>query len=135
MAEEEKALVKLAEAPQVALEAKRFEWEQLKAQANIVLKSGLAPDALDSADAILAVMLSGREVDVSPMLALREMYIVHGRVTMSAQLMQALVMRSGMGRIEIVESTKERALVRGTRTDIKTQTAETALTMIEEQLA
>ncbi|HUT62097.1 MAG TPA: recombinase RecT [Anaerolineae bacterium] len=102
----------------VDLEERRFEWDKLKMQAQIVLESGLAPDSLDSESAILAVMLAGRELKVPPMLSLREFYIVHGHVSMSAKLMKALVSQSGKGRFEFVESTDKVCILRGVRTDV-----------------
>jgi hypothetical protein len=57
-------------------------------------KSGYFSDARDAAQAVVKV-LAGRELGIGDIAAMTGIYIVKGRVTMSANLMASLIKRSG----------------------------------------
>jgi hypothetical protein len=61
---------------------------------NVLAKSGYFQDAKDAAQAAVKV-LAGAELGIGPIAAMTGIYIVKGRVTMSANLMAAQIKRSG----------------------------------------
>lgn len=70
----------------------------------------------DNPPAILAAMMSGREMGIGPMEALQEVMVVDGWPACSARLMRKLVYRRGH-RIDVEEMTPERCVLQGTRSD------------------
>lgn len=80
--------------------------------AKIIASSGLTKHR--TPEAILAIMMWGYELDVPPMLALRNMYFFDGNLGMSADLMAALFIRAG-GKIEVLEWTAEKFRARFSR--------------------
>lgn len=74
--------------------------------------------AYGSAEAIFSVILMGRSMGIDAMTALRGFHVVEGRPTMSAQLMAAVVMRSGKAKyFRCIESTREQATYETLRDD------------------
>lgn len=64
--------------------------------ANNLSKSGLIPTALrGKPDDILVVLMSGRELGMPPMQSLRHLYVIEGRISMSAPMMLGRVLKSG----------------------------------------
>lgn len=58
---------------------------------------GFVPDAyVDKPEALAAVILTGLELNLGPMQAMREVYLVKGRPSLSATLMLALARRAGV---------------------------------------
>lgn len=92
------------------------DWRTMREQAQVVLQSGMAPKALNSAEKILTVALKGRELAVPMMQALSHIHVVEGRPTLSAEMMVALVQRAGH-KIRVLETNSEYAVVQGVRAD------------------
>ena len=92
------------------------EWEALKEQAAVIVKSGLAPSSVDTPEKVIVIALKGREVRIPMMQALSHVHVIDGKPTFSAELMRALVRRSGH-KIRIVEWTDEKCVMAGQRTD------------------
>ncbi len=82
--------------------------------AEAISRSGLAPQAARSPEAVMVILAQGAELGLPPMAALRQIHVVNGRAVLSADLMRALVLRMG-GRIRCVESTPDRATFAGAR--------------------
>jgi hypothetical protein len=61
---------------------------------NVLVKSGFFQDTRDVAQAIVKV-LAGRELGFGPIASMQGVYIVKGRVTLSANLVGAAIQRSG----------------------------------------
>lgn len=62
------------------------------------------------------ILLTGRELGLSPMQSLRGIYVVNGTPVLSADLLVAVVRRSGLcGSWRVVESTPERCTITTTR--------------------
>lgn len=90
-------------------------WSTAKALADPM--NSIAPDAVrGKPGAIFAMLLMGRDLELSPSQALLQLYVVKGKVGMSAQLMRAMIYRAGH-RLEYVERNSERCVLRGTRKD------------------
>ena len=67
-------------------------------------------------EAILAAMLTGREIGIGPMHSLRGIDVIDGRPSLSAELMASLVFRAGHT-MWVVESTNEVCIMAGRRSD------------------
>lgn len=65
-------------------------------------------------EAIMAAILTGIELDVQPLWALRNVAVIKGRVSLSAEAMRALVLRAGHA-IWQVEATDARVVMAGRR--------------------
>lgn len=74
---------------------------------SMLSKSGYFQDTKDAAQAIVKV-LAGRELGIGPISAMTGIYIVKGRVTMSANLMASLIKRSGRYTYAVLTMTDER---------------------------
>jgi hypothetical protein len=72
----------------------------------VLAKSGFFADTRDAGQAIVKV-LAGRELGLGAIAAMTGIYIVKGRVTLSANLMAALVKRSGKYNYRILEHTEK----------------------------
>jgi hypothetical protein len=91
-------------------------WEGMLAQAGALVRSGLLPNAIKAPETALAIMLTGAELGLGPMLSLRSIHIIEGRPTLSADLMAALVHREidrhGDGLLMALPPTPQAATVR-----------------------
>lgn len=92
------------------------EWQAMKQQAVVILKSGMAPRSVDTPEKILTIALKGRELAIPPMQALSHIHVVEGKPTMSAELMVALVQRAGH-KLRVLETTDAVCVVEGERRD------------------
>lgn len=73
----------------------------------MLAKSGYFSDVREAAQAVVKV-LAGREMGIGPIAAMTGIYIVKGRVTLSANLMAAQIKRSGKYTYAVAEMTNER---------------------------
>lgn len=71
------------------------EWAVLRQQAEALVASGFLPQAINTAQKAVAIMLLGRELGVGPWAALTSINVIQGKPTISPQLMLALINRSG----------------------------------------
>lgn len=69
---------------------------------DVFVKSGFFTDTRDAAQAIVKIM-AGRELGFGPMAAMTGVYIVKGRVSVSANLMAAAVKRTGKYNYRVIE--------------------------------
>ena len=106
-------------APAGGAMAKRDEWNKLAFEpssldaaiivATRLFKSGLLPSSVKSAEAALAIIMFGRERNLTAMQSLTTIYIVEGKPAMSSDLMAAKVLESGLAEyFEFAESTPEK---------------------------
>lgn len=80
-----------------------------------IARTEFVPSALrGKPEAVLACMLAGNEVGVSPMQALSKIHVIDGRPAMAAELMRAIVLREGH-ELWIEESTSTRCILGGKR--------------------
>jgi 5'-3' exonuclease len=83
-----------------------------------VFNSKLFMGAYGSPQAVLSTVLAGRELGLQAMASLRAIHIVEGKPTLSADLIRALVLRSGMAKyFRCTERTAERATFETQRGD------------------
>lgn len=86
--------------------------EQGMACARMLAASTLMPEALRGKPSdIFVILMTGHELDISPMQAIRSINVIKGKAVMSSDLMAALVQRrsSVCEYFRLVESTPERA--------------------------
>jgi hypothetical protein len=97
------------------------EWSQTLEPTNLAQAMNLAKAifasrqfaAYGTPEAVLMAIMTGRELNITTMAALRSIHIIEGKPTLSADLMAALVLRSGKAKqFEVIERTNERATVR-----------------------
>jgi len=70
-------------------------FEEMRAQANVMVESGFLPRGLDTPEKLIAVMLRGRELGLPPMMAVSSLYPVHGQVSADGKTLLAIVYNSG----------------------------------------
>lgn len=122
MTDAERGELVLSREERLALAQHSPEWQQMAtlwstAKALADPMNSIAPDAVrGKPGAIFAMLLMGRDLGLTPSQALLQLYVVRGRVAMSAQLMRAMIYRAGH-KLEYVERNSERCVLRGTRTD------------------
>jgi hypothetical protein len=84
--------------------------------ATALSKSGLIPTALKGKpDDILVVLMSGRELGMPPMQSLRHLYVIEGRISMSAVMMLGRVLKSGQADFFTVTETTSKLATAKTR--------------------
>lgn len=64
-------------------------------QSQMLVKTGFLPKAIDTPEKAMAIILTGRELGIPTMCALRSIDVIQGKPTVSPQLMMALIERSG----------------------------------------
>lgn len=70
------------------------EWAMMKEQADMLVKTGFLPPSIKNADQAVAIILTGRELNIPAMAALNNINVIQGKPTISPQLMLALINRS-----------------------------------------
>lgn len=90
-------------------------WNKYLEVGRSLFKSGFAPSHFKTPESIIAAILHGQEVGLTPMQALSGIYVINGKPCLDVATMKALVTSQGVD-IQIIESTPEKAhlrLVRG----------------------
>ena len=83
--------------------------------AEAICRTSMVPSAYKGKpEEAIAAILAGAELGLSPMASLRAFHNISGTPTPSAMTLRAVVLAAGH-QVEIVESTNERAVVRGLR--------------------
>jgi hypothetical protein len=77
--------------------------------------AGLVPESIKTDEAAAMVIMRALELGIPYTSAFNFLYVVKGRIGIQAEMLLALINRSGVGNIAIVESTPTSATVRGTR--------------------
>lgn len=71
-------------------------WGEKMAFAKELVGTGFCPSAIKTPAQALAVILTGQELGIPPMHALRSIHIIQGKPTLSAELMLALMLKGGV---------------------------------------
>lgn len=69
-------------------------WDVMLAQARVLVTSGFLPQSIKTPEQAVAIILTGDELGIPKMLALRSIVVINGKPTLSADLMVALVQRA-----------------------------------------
>lgn len=92
------------------------EWNAMRDQANVLIRSGFLPATVKTPEQAIAIMMAGREFRIGPMQAIKSLFVVDGRVGMEAKLMKALVHRDlPEATLEVVESADDHCTVKAGR--------------------
>lgn len=92
------------------------EWEALRQQAQILCRSGFLPPALDTPEKVITVALTGREIGVPMMQAVRGIHVIEGKPSISAELMLSLAYQNIRGfKLKIDMSTEQACRVTASR--------------------
>lgn len=84
------ALAERAEKQPMAL----AEWSTMKEQATMLVKTGFLPLSIKTPEQALAIALTGRELGIGMMEAIRGINVIQGKPSVSPQLMLALAIRT-----------------------------------------
>lgn len=71
-------------------------WTMIRDEAKVLLSSGFLPEAIRTPEQATAIILQGRELGLGPMASFAGINVIRGRPSLSAQLMLALIRRSGL---------------------------------------
>jgi hypothetical protein len=82
----------------------------------MLAKSGMIPQQFKTPQSVLAVILRGQELGITPMQSLEMFNFIQGKVTMSAAGLVALCQSRG-GKFEVLEETDKACAIRATRPD------------------
>ena len=97
--------------PMQALDRHAYEprsWQDASQMAEALCRSGMLPKGVAKPAAALAVIVQGREFGLTAMQSLRSIHVIDGKPTFSADMMVALVHRSGLAEFfRCVETTGE----------------------------
>lgn len=75
------------------------EWNMLKEQAGILLKTPFLPSAIKTVEQAIAIALKGRELGIPFMQSLTHIHIINGKPTISSELMLALIFKNCPGAV------------------------------------
>lgn len=93
------------------------EWEATLAVAKQIAATPFVPESYrNQPESVVAAILTGRELGIGPMQALRDIHMIDGRPAFSAQLMLAKMRAGGVVVIES-EATAEHARIKARRSD------------------
>lgn len=70
------------------------DWAVIREQAQMLVATNFLPAAIKTAEQAVAIILTGRELGIPTMAALRSIDVIQGKPTVSPQLMLALINRS-----------------------------------------
>jgi hypothetical protein len=100
------------------------EWKGLVAQADTLAQTEIVPKEFrNRPHDIIAVALIGREMGLSPMLAMQYIHVIDGKPSVKPELMNARIRAAGH-RIEVEEWTTEKCRLTGRRADGESLTVE-----------
>lgn len=81
--------------PSVSLLPSPREYEIMLELAERFIESGFLPTSITKPAQALAIMLTGRELGIPPMLALRQIHVIEGKPTIAAELQLGMFVRRG----------------------------------------
>lgn len=102
------AIIERTEKPTMGI----AEWSTMKEQANMLIKTGFLPPSVKTPEQVIAIALTGRELGIGMMEAIRGINVIQGKPSVSPQLMLALAIRTGQMESYAMESTPAGAIVR-----------------------
>ncbi len=92
------------------------EWQMIREQASIVVKTGFLPKAIDTPEKAIAIALKGREIGVPMMQAFSHIHIIQGKPSISSELMLALIYKNCPGAVvDYLESTDKKCAIQARR--------------------
>jgi len=130
--------VRALPAQQVQPENELDAWGVMYAQAKTLVNSGFLPKSVNTPEKAIAIMMTGEELGIPKMLALRSIHIINGTPMLSADLMAGLVQREidrhGDGELRVMPPTADECTVHYRRWG-RTQALSYTYTMKDAQRA
>lgn len=81
------------------------DWETMMTMGETLFKSGVLPEHIRNAAAVVAIVQKGKELGIPPMHALQNIAFIKGKTTLQAELMLALVIRDeGAAALRVVKT-------------------------------
>ncbi len=119
---------------QLSLIPTSADWAMMKEQAKMLVLTGFLPNAVNTPEKAAAIMLTGRELDLPPMLAFRQLSVIKGKVAQNAELMLAMIQKNVLSfRHKFTVLTNEKCTIK--IWDSKTDGQEYSFTMEDAKLA
>lgn len=88
------------------------EWSLMRDMASRLVPTGFLPQAINTPEKAVAIMLKGRELRIPPMQALSNISMVQGKPTVGAELMLALIYRDhGRQALRVKESDNQHCTI------------------------
>lgn len=95
-----------------------LEWKMMRELGTAAFRSGLLPTAIKNAEAATIIALKSRELGIPPMVGYAHIFIVNGKPSMSAELIQATARKFlPTLQIKILQSTNDLAEIEFNRGD------------------
>jgi hypothetical protein len=92
------------------------EWKMLKEQAEMVVKTGFLPQAVNTPEKAITIALKGRELGIPPMQAYSHIHVIQGKPTISAELMLSLIYKNCPGaKVNYLETSDKACEIETTR--------------------
>lgn len=92
-------------------------WRVLREQADVLVKSGFLPAAVNTPEKAIAIIMKGKELGIGAMEALSSINVILGKPSVSPQLMLALARRTGQLEDLKMDTSDKGATVTVTRKD------------------
>ncbi len=70
--------------------------EEVMKWANTAIESGLLPDSITEPEQVVTIVQHGKELGLSPMIALNNLHVIAGRPVISSSMLGALLKRKGV---------------------------------------
>jgi hypothetical protein len=106
------ALVPLGRLPAaLSLLPDREEWQTMCHMADALYKSDLLPDHIKNVQMAVAIIQKGRELQLQPMFALCNLYVIGGKPAANAEIIAALIYRDHGDNALIIDRTDEEECV------------------------
>jgi hypothetical protein len=81
------------------------DWNTMMTMGETLFKSGVLPEHIRNAAAVVAIVQKGKELGIPPMHALQNIAFIKGKTTLQAELMLALVIRDeGAGALRVAKT-------------------------------
>jgi len=82
----------------------------------MAIKSGFLPSSIKTPEQAIIIALKGKELGIPPLQAFAQIAVVNGKPTMSAELMQALILKNiPTAEISFVENSNEKCIIKTRR--------------------
>lgn len=70
--------------------------DEMKLWAQTIIDSGLLPDSIDTPEAVITIVQHGKELGLTPHIALNNLHVIAGRPVISSSMLGALLKRHGI---------------------------------------
>jgi hypothetical protein len=116
VAAQKSTMVVKAEEARLQAASRLGAWKDALSLGRALVESGLMPKGVEKPEAAALIVLKAIELGIPPVSAFEFIDVIEGRPRLRAQMIGALVDRSGKGYIHIAESTPDRCTAIGYRT-------------------